>query len=72
MIHTVEGFSVVSEEIVNVFLKFSCFFYNPMDVGNLISGSSGFCKSILNIEKFKGHVLLKPCLKSFEHCFASV
>ena len=56
----------------DVFLKFSCFFYDPTDVGNLISGSSAFSKSSLNIWKFTVHVLLKPGLKNFEHYFTSV
>ena len=57
---------------VDVFLEFSCFFYDPTDVGNLISGSSAFSKSSLNIWKFTVHVLLKPGLENFEHYFASV
>ena len=70
-IHTVKGFSVVSETEVDVFPESPCFFYNPTDVGNLISGSSAFSKSILNIWKFSDHVLLKPRLDNFEHYFAS-
>ena len=70
MIHIVKGFTVVNE--VNVLLEFSCFFYDPTDVGNLISGSFAFPKSSLNIWKFTVHVLLKPGLENFEHCFASV
>ena len=66
-IHTVESFSVVSEAEVDVFLEFSCFFYDPTDVGNLISGSSAFSKSSLNIWKFSVHVLLKPSLENFEY-----
>ena len=61
MIHTVKGFSVVNE--AEVFLELSCFFYDPMDVGNLISGSSAFSKSSLNICKFSVHKLLKPSLR---------
>ena len=72
MIHTVKGFSIVNETDVVVFLEFSCFFYDPMDVGNLISGSSDFSKSSLNIWKFSVHVVLKPNLENFEHYFASV
>ena len=72
VIHTVKGFRVVNEAKVNVFLKFSCFFYDPTDVGNLISGSSVFSKSSLNIWKFMVHVLLKPSLEIVEHYFASV
>ena len=70
MIHTVKGFSVVSEAEVDVFLEFSCFSYDLMDVGNLSSGSSAFSKTTLNIWKFSVHVLLKPGLKGFEHHFA--
>ena len=69
VIHTVKGLSIVNEAEVDVFLKFSCFFYNPTDVGNLISGSSAFSKSSL---KFMVHILLKPDLENFEHYFASV
>ena len=58
--HTVKGFSIVNEAELDVFLEFSCFFYDPTDVGNLISGSSAFSKSSLNIWKFLVHVLLKP------------
>ena len=72
VIHTVKGFSVVSETEVDIFLEFSCFFYDPADVGNLISGSSAFSKSSLNIWKFLVNVLLKPGLENFEHYFASV
>ena len=60
VIHTVKGFSVVSEAEVDVFLEFSCFFCDPVDVGNLISGSSAFLKSSLDIGKFSVHILLKP------------
>ena len=67
MIHTVKGFSIVSEAEVDVFLEFSCFFYDPTDAGNLISGSSAFSKSSLNIWKFSVHILLKPALENFEH-----
>ena len=70
MIHTVKGFNVVNE--ADVFLEFSCFFDDPLDVGNLISGSSAFSKSSLNIWKFLVHVLLKHSLENFEHYFASV
>ena len=72
MIHTVKGFSVVSETEVDVLPEFPCFFYNPTDVGNLISGSSAFSKSSLNVWKFLVDVLLKPGLENFEHYFASV
>ena len=71
MIHTVKGFSVVNKAEVDVFLELSCFFYDPVDVGNLISGSSAFSKSSLNIWKFTVHVLLKLGLENFEHYFAS-
>ena len=70
--HTVKGFSIVNEAELDVFLEFSCFFYDPTDVGNLISGSSAFSKSSLNIWKFSVHVLLKPKLKDFEHNFTSM
>ena len=72
VIHTVKGFSIVNEAEVDVFLEFSCFFYDPTDVCNLISGSSAFSKSSLNIWKFSVHVLLKPDLENFEHYFASM
>ena len=65
--HTVKGFGVVSKAEVDVFLEFSCFFYDPTDAGNLISGSSAFSKSSLNIWKFSVHILLKPALENFEH-----
>ena len=70
VIHTVKGFSVVNE--AEVFLEFPCFFYDPMDIGNLISGSSAFSKSSLYIWKFSVHVLLKPGLKNVDHYFASI
>ena len=70
--HTVKGFGIVNKAKVNVFLKVSCFFDDPADVGNLISGSSAFSKSSLNIWKFMVHVLLKPGLENFEHYFASM
>ena len=73
MIHTVESFSVVNEAEVDVFLKFSCFFYEPVHVGNLFSGSSVSSKSSLNIwMNFSVHVLLKPGLENFEHYFATM
>ena len=72
MIYKVKGFSVVNEEEVDVLLEFSCFFYDPTDVGNLISGSSAFSKSSLNIWKFLVHVLLKSSLENFQHYFASL
>ena len=70
MIHTVKGFGIVNK--VDVFLELSCFFYDPADAGNLISGSSAFSKSSLKMWKFMVHVLLKPGLEDFEHYFASV
>ena len=66
VIHTVKGFDIVNKA-VDVFLELSCFFDDPTDVGNLISGSSAFSKTSLNIWKFTVHVLLKPNLKDFEH-----
>ena len=72
VIHTIKGFSVVNEAEVDVFLKFSCFFYDLMDVGNFISGSSATSKSRLYIWKFLVHVLLKPSLKDFEHYLATM
>ena len=72
VIHTVKGFSVVNEAEAGVFLGFSCFFCDLTDVSNLISGSSAFSKSILNIWKFLVHLLLKPSLENFENYFASV
>ena len=71
MIHTVKGFGIVNKAEVDVFLELSCFFNDPVDVGNLISGSSAFSKSSLNIGKFTV-LLLKPGLQNFEHYFASV
>ena len=72
VIHTVKGFGVVNEAKVDVFLELSCFLNDATDVGNLISGSSAFSKSSLNIWKFTVHVLLKPGLENFKHYFASV
>ena len=72
VIHTVKGFGIVNKAEVDAFLELSCFFNGPSDVGNLISGSSAFSKSSLNIWKFMGHVLLKPGLENFEHYFTSV
>ena len=70
VIHTVKGFTIVNE--ADVFLEFSCFFFDSADVGNLISGSSAFSKSSLNMWKFSVHTLLKPSLENFEHYFASM
>ena len=72
VIHTVKGFSIVNEAEVDVFLEFSCFYCDPVDVDNLISGSSAFAKYSLNIWMFSVHVLLKPGLENFERYFASV
>ena len=72
VIQRVKGFGIINKAEVDVFLLFSCFFDDPMDVGNLISGSSAFSKSSLNIWKFMVHILLKPGLENFEHYFASV
>ena len=72
VIHTVKGFSVVNKAEVDVFLEFSCFFYDPVDVDNLISGSTAFFKSSLNIWKFLVHLLLKPSMENFEDYFASM
>ena len=72
VIHTVKGFSVVNKAEVDVFLEFSCFFYDPVDVDNLISGSTAFFKSSLNIWNFIVHLLLRPGLENFEHHFTSM
>ena len=71
VIHTVKGFGIVNKAEVDAFLELCCFFYHPTDIGNLISGSSTFSKSSLNIWKFMVHILLKPSLKNFERYFAS-
>ena len=70
--HTVKGFGIVNKTEIDVLLKLSCFFDDPVDVGNLISGSSAFSKTSLNIWKFTVHVLLKPGLENFEHYFTSM
>ena len=72
VIHTVSGFSIITEAEVDVFFEFSCFFCDPADAGNLISGSSTFSKSSLNIWKFSVHILLKPKLEDFQHDLTSV
>ena len=72
MIHTVKVFSIVNEAEVDVFMELSCFFCDPVDVDNLISGSSAFSKSSLNILKFTVHILLKPGLENFEYYFANM
>ena len=72
VIHTVKGFGIVNKAEIDVFLELFCFFNDPADVGNLISVSSAFSKSILNIWKFTVHVLLKPGLENFEHYFTGM
>ena len=72
MIYTVKGFGIVNKAEIDVFLELSCFFNDAADVGNLISGSSAFSKTSLNIWKFTVHVLLKHGLENFEHYFTSV
>ena len=72
VIHTVKGFGIINKAEIDIFLELSCFFDDPADVGNLISGSSAFSKSSLNIWKFTVHVLLKPGLENFEHYSASM
>ena len=72
VIHRVKGFGTINKGVIDVFLELSCFFDDPMDVGNLISGSSAFSKSSLNIWKFTVRILLKPGLENFEHYFPSV
>ena len=71
VIHTVQGFGVVNKAEIDVFLELSCFFDKPSDVGNLISGSSAFSKTSLNIWKFMVHILLKADLENFKHYFTS-
>ena len=72
VIHTVKGFGIINKAEIDVFLELSSFFHDPADVGNLISGSSAFSKTSLNIWKFTVHVLLKPNLENFEHYSTSV
>ena len=72
VIHTVKGFGIVNKAEIDVFLELCCFFSDPADVGNLVSGSLAFSKTSLNIWKFTVHVLLKPGLENFEHYFTSV
>ena len=72
MIQEVKGFGIVNKAEIDVFLELSCFFHDPLDVGNLISGSSPFSKSSLNIWMFSVHLLLKPSLENFEHYFGSM
>ena len=72
VIHTVKGFGIVNKAEIDVFLELSCFFDDPADIGNLISGSSAFSKTSLNIRKSMVHILLKPDLENFEYYFTSV
>ena len=72
VIHTVKAFGLVNKAEIDVFLEISCFFHDPADVGNFISGSSAFSKTSLNICKFSVHVLLKPDLENLEHYFTSI
>ena len=72
VIYTVKGFGIFNKAGLDVFLELCCFFDDPADVGNLISGSSAFSKTRLNIWKFTVHVLLKPGLENFEHYFTSM
>ena len=72
VVHTVKGFDIVNKAGIDVFLELSCFFHDPAHVGNLISGSSDFSETSLNIREFVVHILLKPGLENFEHYFTSV
>ena len=72
MVHTVKGFGMVNKAEIDVFLELSCIFDDPVDVGNLISGSSAFSKTSLNIREFAVHALLKPGLENVEHDFTSM
>ena len=72
VIHTVKGFGIVKKAEIDVSLEVSCFFHDPAGVGNLISGSSAFSKTSLNIKEFAVHILLKPGLENFEDYFTSV
>jgi len=72
VIHTVKGFGIVNKAEIDVLLELSCFLYDPVDVGNLISGSSAFSKTSLNIRKFMVHILLKPGLENLGHYFTSM
>ena len=71
-IHTVKGFGIVNKAEIEVFLEFSYLFYDPVDVGNFIPGSSAFSKTSLNIWKSMVHILLKPSLENFEHYFVGM
>ena len=72
VVHTVKGFGIVNKAEIDVFLELSCFFDDPVKVDNLISGSSAFSKTSLNIREFMVHILLKPGLENFEHSFTSM
>src|SRR5574341_358706 len=72
VVHRVKGFGIVNKAEIDDFLELSCFFHDSADAGNLISGSSAFSKTSLNIRKFKVHILLKPGLENFEHYFTSM
>ena len=72
VVHRVKGFGIINKAEVDIFLEFSCFFHDPMDVGIVISGSSALSKSSLNMLKFLVHILLKPHMENFKHYFASV
>ena len=72
VIYTVKGFGIVNKAEIDIFLELSCFFDDPVDVGNLVSGSSAFSKITLDIRKFTVHILEKPGLENFEHYFTSV
>ena len=71
VIHTVKGFGIVKKAEIDAFLELSCFFHDPAEVGNRISGSSAFSKTSVNIRKFTVHILLKAGLENFEHYFTS-
>jgi len=72
VIHTVKGFGVVNKAEIDIFMELSCFHDDPTDVGHLVSDSSAFSKSSLNIWKFTDHILLSPGMENFEHCSASM